>query len=174
MTLSSEVPVSFHNCIIWKWLRTTLSQHFLIMDQRKTSHWFLQPIFLECAHMKHVILNQLSSWALTPLSFCQHTRLLVEIQRQLHFLNSTTNRGKKKSPEVKSLRCHSLNSLRVSQSCSPTVHTVWAGARQRSRRTGRRAGASCKAGAPAAPSARGSELLAPLQFMGRHQVCPPA
>lgn len=95
MTLSSKVPVPFHNCIIWKWLRTTLSQHFLIMGQRKPSHWFLQPIFLECAHMKHIILNQLSSWVLTPLSFCQHTLLFVGIQRRLHFLNSTTNRGKK-------------------------------------------------------------------------------
>lgn len=103
MTRSSEAPVPFHNCIIWKWLRTTLFQQFLIMGQRKTAHLFLQPIFLECAHMKHVILNQLSSWVLTPLSFCQHTLPFVGIQRQLHFLNSTTNRGKKKSPESEKL-----------------------------------------------------------------------
>lgn len=94
MTLSSEVPVSFHNCIIWKWLRTALSQHFLIRGQLKTSHWFLQPILLECAHMKH-ILNHLSSRVLAPLNFCQHILLFVEIERQLHVLNSTTNKEKK-------------------------------------------------------------------------------
>lgn len=96
---------------------SSFSTFFLITGQLKTSHWFLQPIFLEWAHMKH-ILNHLSSWVLAPLSFCQHILLFVEIERQLHFLNSTTNK-ESKSPKVKSSPYHPVKSLRVSKAAFP-------------------------------------------------------